>query len=94
MYDIPSISNDENPGVSAIKLLLANSKSSTCFVVCFPFFSFSEVSPSTATSSLKILFVRADLPTPEFPLKAVILLFIILAILSIPIPFLAVVVIT
>jgi len=77
-----------------MKLFTENSNNSTCLVVCFPFSSFSDVSPSFATSSLKMLFVSADLPTPELPENAVILLFNTKANFSIPNPFFASVVIT
>ena len=48
---------------------------STVVVVFFPFLFLLLISPSSVILSLKILFIKVDLPTPEFPENAVILFF-------------------
>lgn len=72
---ISYISNVEKPGVSAMYELQSILNNSTVVVVFLPFLFLLLISPSSVILSLKILFIKVDLPTPEFPENAVILFF-------------------
>lgn len=75
LLSISYISNVEKPGVSAMYELQSILNNSTVVVVFFPFLFLLLISPSSVILSLKILFIKVDLPTPEFPENAVILFF-------------------